>query len=48
VLIDDARLFDGTDGYPTLDTITEAIAARGSLTCDVENDIVRIHDRTSL
>ena len=43
VLVDDARLFDGTDGYPTLDTITSSVDASGSgRTCHVEDDIVRI------
>ena len=43
VLIDDIRLFDGTDGYPTLDRIRELVAAcRPGATVDVADDIARI------
>jgi len=43
VLIDDARLFDGTDGYPTIGEITAMISSHDSrLTCSVVDDIIRV------
>ena len=45
ILIDDARLFDGSDGYPTLATVTEFVASRRpELKCTVQDDIIRVHD----
>jgi len=44
VLIDDARLFDGSDGYPTLQTVLELVALRRpEMKFAVHDDIVRIH-----
>ena len=44
LLIDDIRLFDGTDGYPTLDQLRERIAGhRPDFVMVVENDIARAH-----
>lgn len=44
ILIDDARLFDGTRDYPTMDALREfARAQRPDLLFAVENDMIRIH-----
>jgi hypothetical protein len=44
VLIDDARLFDGTNGYPTLESVHEMIlGARGGWVFEVQDDIIRTH-----
>lgn len=41
VLIDDARLFDGTNGYPTVDVVSSLVAAhRPGTPATIENDIV--------
>ncbi len=43
VLIDDARLFNGSDGYPTLDELRTHVAAhRPQAVFEVEADIVHI------
>ena len=43
VLIDDARLFNGRDGYPALAELRDLIRRhRPSATCEVELDIIRI------
>jgi hypothetical protein len=41
ILIDDARLFDGTGGYPTIAHLQEFLGERGYLLA-VEDDIVRL------
>ena len=42
ILIDDARLFNGTDGYPKLDALREHICThRPNYSFAVENDIIR-------
>jgi hypothetical protein len=44
VLIDDARLFDGTNGYPTLEIVAALVAAhRPGTSVTTENDIVVCH-----
>ena len=44
VLVDDARLFDGTNGYPTLDIVSSLVAAhRPQTPATIENDIVVCH-----
>ncbi|CAB4943471.1 MAG: hypothetical protein F2812_16840 [Actinobacteria bacterium] len=44
VLIDDERLFDGTDGYPMLSTVRAlAEELRPGWSFLVENDIIRMH-----
>ena len=44
VLIDDARLFDGTNDYPTLESVHEMIlGTRGDWVFDVRDDIIRVH-----
>jgi hypothetical protein len=44
ILIDDARCFDGTHDYPTLDGVSEFVAAhRPNFAFSVANDVVRIH-----
>ena len=44
VLIDDARLFDGTDGYPRLVDVLDDVRTRWpNCTVEVINDMVRIH-----
>jgi len=41
VLIDDARLFDGTDGYPTLETVSSLIAThRPNTPMTVADDVI--------
>lgn len=43
VLIDDARLFVGKDGYPTLEDVQSLVTKENpSLTCFVESDIIHI------
>jgi hypothetical protein len=43
VLIDDARLFDGTNDYPTLDAVRALVAKHdASLAVTVERDVIRI------
>jgi hypothetical protein len=47
ILIDDMRLFDGTDGYPTLTELRERIAThRPDWAFDVVDDIGRVHAPT--
>ena len=41
ILIDDARCFDGTNDYPTLDTIKNYVSVVGK-TMEVKDDIIRI------
>jgi hypothetical protein len=44
VLIDDARLFDGTNDYPTLAELRQTmISLRPGWVCEVADDIIRIH-----
>ena len=44
VLVDDARLFTGTDGYPTLEELRSlAKRLRPSSTFAVARDVIRIH-----
>lgn len=44
LLIDDIRLFDGTDGYPTLDQLRERIARhRPDYIVEIDRDIARVH-----
>jgi hypothetical protein len=43
VLVDDARLFDGTDGYPTMDRIAQLVhALRPAWRVHLADDIARI------
>jgi hypothetical protein len=44
VLVDDARLFDGTHGYPSLGELREAVRVlRPDLDWELRDDIVRLH-----
>jgi hypothetical protein len=46
VLIDDARLFDGTNSYPTLAELTKYLAARApGWVVEVKDDMIRLHAR---
>ncbi|MEP7170391.1 MAG: FkbM family methyltransferase, partial [Bacteroidota bacterium] len=46
ILIDDARLFIGTNGYPTLEEVKKTTASkRPELLFYVEEDIIRIHQK---
>lgn len=42
ILIDDARLLRGEDGYPTFEALRERVLSAGLGTCEIRNDIVRI------
>jgi len=44
VLVDDARCFNGSNGYPTLDQLKSyVVQQRPEWICDVKHDIIRIH-----
>jgi hypothetical protein len=43
ILIDDARLFNGADDHPTLETLDAVLAPAGFGGCRVRVDIIRIH-----
>ncbi len=43
ILIDDARLFNGEDDYPTLELLNAVLARAGFPACRVQDDIIRIH-----
>jgi 23S rRNA A2030 N6-methylase RlmJ len=43
ILIDDARLFNGRDDYPTIDAVDAVLARAGFGPCAVKDDIIRIH-----
>lgn len=44
ILIDDARLFNGTNDYPSLEELEETVRLHDrSLRFHVENDIIRVH-----
>ncbi|MEO5571599.1 MAG: hypothetical protein ABIT08_01865 [Bacteroidia bacterium] len=46
ILIDDARLFTGTNGYPTIDEVKITVATkRPDLLFYVEQDIIRMHKK---
>jgi len=43
ILVDDARLFDGSDGYPTVSEVVELIKGhQPDLHCVIEDDIIRV------
>jgi hypothetical protein len=45
ILIDDARLFTGSDGYPTMDSVKELVASHSSYSrFEVSCDIIRIYN----
>jgi hypothetical protein len=49
VLIDDARLFDGTHDYPTLATLRELVASLApSFVVEVRDDVLRLHRRVDV
>ena len=46
VLIDDARLFDGSNSYPTLAELADYVAKRApDSVLEVKHDIIRLHRR---
>jgi hypothetical protein len=45
ILIDDARCFNGCDGYPHLDDLLHVVREEGSYTAEVSADIVRLTPR---
>jgi hypothetical protein len=45
ILVDDARLFDGTKGYPTLDEVVSLLGRLApTLRCTVSDDIIRVEN----
>lgn len=42
ILIDDARCFDGTNGYPYLDDLLRVIREDGSYIAEISTDIIRL------
>jgi hypothetical protein len=49
ILIDDARCFDGTHDYPTLEGLQELVALnRPDYAFSVSNDVIRIHPRMTV
>jgi len=49
IIIDDARLFNGTHDYPTIETLRQLIAAqRPNYDFSVANDSIRIHPAKSV
>lgn len=42
VLIDDARCFDGTQGYPHLDRLLETVRSKNTYHLEVSTDIIRL------
>ncbi len=46
MLIDDARLFNGTQDYPTVEEVRELVQKhRPDYDCYVRNDVIRIHSK---
>ena len=45
ILIDDARCFDGTNGYPYLDVLLRGIREDGNYIAEVSTDIIRLIPR---
>jgi hypothetical protein len=45
LLIDDARLFDGTDDYPTLPEVEQILSRHGSWMMECRDDMIRVVDR---
>jgi hypothetical protein len=45
ILIDDARCFDGHDGYPYLDDLLHVVRQEGSYHAEVSTDIIRLTPR---
>jgi hypothetical protein len=46
ILIDDARLFDGTEDYPKIEEIGELVQRKmPDWEFSVSNDVIRIHPR---
>lgn len=43
ILIDDARFLNGRDGYPSFEGLRERVTTAGLKTCEIRNDIARIH-----
>ncbi|MBN2086423.1 MAG: hypothetical protein JW748_14485 [Anaerolineales bacterium] len=43
ILVDDARLFNGEDDYPTIGSLNAVLAGAGFAPCRVQDDIIRIH-----
>lgn len=49
ILVDDARCFNGTDDYPTIDDVRQLVASlRPDRVVSVRNDILRIHAPTPI
>jgi len=47
VLIDDARLFNGTDDYPTVDAIRERFSSAGDYDVRIEDDVIAVTRRAA-
>jgi len=46
ILIDDARCFDGTNGYPHLDELLRVVRDDGNYSAEVSIDIIRLTPKT--
>lgn len=42
ILIDDARCFDGSGGYPQLDNLLRTVREQSKYVCEVSTDIIRL------
>jgi len=48
ILIDDARCFDGSNGYPYLDDLLKTVREQSSYCIEVSTDIIRLTPNSSL
>jgi hypothetical protein len=48
ILIDDARCFNGTNGYPYIDDLLRAVREDGNYNAEISTDIIRLVPRTVL
>jgi hypothetical protein len=48
ILIDDARCFDGTNGYPRIEDLLSWVRAQGSYDAEISIDIIRLTPRSAV